>query len=297
MLPCLGCGSCGIQTATSGTLSDGSGPDNYANNANCEWMIAPDGAGQVSISFTVFQTQSLFDYVRIFQCSDTVCTQQLQLSELSGMYSSVKTVNSATGFMKIVFTSDGSISFGGFNASWSSVGSLQVFSAFIQPVFYDIYTYMHAYTHTLDTPSYDFSWQVVFPCNGCASTCGVRVTANGTLSDGSGPANYQNNAECAWMIAPANAAPISMILLNFTDFSTVAQDTVRVYQCTDIPCMSPLLIAQLSGTYSSQQIISSGTGFTKVIFTSDSTSTSAGFSATWRLVCSLPLNDCTFALY
>jgi hypothetical protein len=37
------------------------------------------------------------------------------------------------------------------------------------------------------------------------------------LSDGSGSQNYQNNADCAWLIAPPG---MTKIALNFSQFST-----------------------------------------------------------------------------
>jgi hypothetical protein len=54
---CAACGTtCGVLTAEKGSLSDGSGGMNYANNANCMWLIAPPGATQITISFTAFVT-------------------------------------------------------------------------------------------------------------------------------------------------------------------------------------------------------------------------------------------------
>jgi hypothetical protein len=104
-----------------GTFSDGSGSANYLNNALCEWMIAPAGAAQITIQFTAFSTQPFNDVVRVFQCSDVYCSQQQQLAELSGTYPGVKTITSMTGYMKVVFTSDNSVNYDGFTASWSSV--------------------------------------------------------------------------------------------------------------------------------------------------------------------------------
>jgi hypothetical protein len=121
---CSGCRRpCGLLTATKGTFSDGSGSSNYPNNANCEWMIAPYGTDSVTIRFTAFSTQPRKDIVGVFQCSDVYCSQSQQLAELSGTYPNIHTVTSLTGFMKVVFTSDGSITYDGFVASWSSVST------------------------------------------------------------------------------------------------------------------------------------------------------------------------------
>jgi len=120
--PCTGCGlECGTLTAKNGTFSDGSGSSNYPNNASCEWMIAPYGADSVTIKFTAFSTQYTNDVVRVFECQDTPCSQNQQLAELSGMFPNICTITSLTGYMKVVFTSDGSITSNGFTALWNTV--------------------------------------------------------------------------------------------------------------------------------------------------------------------------------
>ncbi len=84
-------------------------------------MIAPNGAVQINIRFTEFNTNAAYDTVRVSECSDAACTNQKQLAELSGTYSSIQAVTSNTGFMKVVFNSDSIVNAPGFTASWSSV--------------------------------------------------------------------------------------------------------------------------------------------------------------------------------
>jgi hypothetical protein len=84
-------------------------------------MIAPPAALQITIQFTAFSTQPINDVVRVFQCSDVYCSRQQQLAELSGTYLSTQVMTSATGYMRVVFTSDDSINQQGFTASWTSV--------------------------------------------------------------------------------------------------------------------------------------------------------------------------------
>jgi hypothetical protein len=107
----------------SGSFSDGSGTANYANNANCQWMIAPPGATRITLRFPEFSTQTRVDFVRVYQCTDVYCSQQQQLAELSGRYPVVQGLTSTPGFVKVVFTADGSVGFDGFTASWSTVYS------------------------------------------------------------------------------------------------------------------------------------------------------------------------------
>ncbi len=84
-------------------------------------MIAPAAASMITLCFTELSTQPGVDIIRVFRCTDIACSQQQQLAELSGLYSTPQAVTSTTGYMKVVFRSDGSISFDGFRALWSSV--------------------------------------------------------------------------------------------------------------------------------------------------------------------------------
>jgi hypothetical protein len=120
-LPCAGCTSCKIHLAANGTFSDGSGSSNYLDSTSCEWLIAPPGALLITLSFTELSTQAGKDFVRVWQCTDIACSQQLQLAEISGTYSEPQVVTSTTGFMKVAFTSDASVAYDGFTASWTSV--------------------------------------------------------------------------------------------------------------------------------------------------------------------------------
>ncbi len=81
-------------------------------------MIAPAAASIIGIQFRTLSTQPGVDIIRVFQCTDIACSQQQQLAELSGSYSTTQAVTSTTGYMKVVFRSDGSINYDGFNASW-----------------------------------------------------------------------------------------------------------------------------------------------------------------------------------
>jgi hypothetical protein len=74
-------------------------------------------------------------------------------------------------------------------------------------------------------------------------------------------------------------------MMRFTDFSTESgKDNVTVFECTNVGCETPRQLAVLSGTYATAPVITSSTGFVKVAFTSDSSSTAAGFAALWSSV-------------
>ncbi len=119
---CKGCGTaCGLLTNSSGTITDGSGPSNYSDKSQCEWIIAQPSASLIKVTFSNFSTQPLNDVVQVFQCSTVDCWEQQQLAELSGTYQGSEGIISTTGYMKVIFLSDGSINSQGFAASWTSV--------------------------------------------------------------------------------------------------------------------------------------------------------------------------------
>jgi hypothetical protein len=86
-------------------------------------MIVSNNESQITLRFTDFSTQPHIDVVRVLECKDMRCSQQQQLAELSGTYATLPVVTSTTGFMKVAFTSDGSVNYGGFTASWSFVSA------------------------------------------------------------------------------------------------------------------------------------------------------------------------------
>jgi hypothetical protein len=115
-------------------------------------------------------------------------------------------------------------------------------------------------------------------CTGCGS-CGVLTTVAGTFTDGSGGSDYPDNANCKWSISPRGAAWVRLVFMEFNTESV--HDKVVVFQCADASCQAPTKLAELSGTYSTGQVITSTTPHVVVWFVSDSSGTSAGFTATW----------------
>jgi hypothetical protein len=121
-LPCTGCGtSCNEIASTSGTLTDGSGLSSYSNNSLCQWILAPPGATYITISFILFETNYLMDYVRLYNCSDSLCASKQVLYELSGSYSTLSSISLPVHYMLVEFTSGTSSTVkDGFSARWTS---------------------------------------------------------------------------------------------------------------------------------------------------------------------------------
>ncbi|MBL7805713.1 MAG: hypothetical protein JNL02_18360 [Saprospiraceae bacterium] len=102
-------------TSCSGTISDGSGNSPYSNGAYCSWSISPANATSVTLNFSSFDTESGYDYVRIYDGPSAS-------SPLIGTYSGgviPAPVTAYSGKMYIVFTSDDSFTYQGWSATYS----------------------------------------------------------------------------------------------------------------------------------------------------------------------------------
>ena len=148
-------------------------------------------------------------------------------------------------------------------------------------------TYLDAYNGSLlaaeaiyGNPSTQYSavraaWYAVGigsdPNSYCSGITKLTETT-GTITDGSGTANYGNNANCKWKIAPPGA---NQITLNFTSFNTEANyDTLFVYDGPD--STYPKLITWWGNTLPST--INSTGGALFIRFVSDNTNNAAGWS-------------------
>ena len=77
---CSGDCECTPSTGTtSGNISDG--PSDYANNADCSWLIS--SSSEIHLSFSSFRTD-MQDVVQINECLSPACTSARELARLSG---------------------------------------------------------------------------------------------------------------------------------------------------------------------------------------------------------------------
>ena len=122
-------GTCGAGCSpssggTSGTFSDGSGDSDYGNNEDCWWLISAPG-GDISVSFSSFDTESGYDYVSIYRCDTATCDDSSErILREAGTLSPSNVYSSSTGFLKVTFTSDHNTARSGFTAEWSVQGEL-----------------------------------------------------------------------------------------------------------------------------------------------------------------------------
>jgi Zn-dependent metalloprotease len=169
-------GTSTLNTNDYGTITDGSGLNNYCNNMDCRWLIQPPQATSVTLTFTSFKTEasstdgfSIYDAVEVYDGTNTT-------APLLGRFSGSNlppSVTSTSGSMYIRFFSDVSVNDSGWSAYFTST-----------------------------TTSY------------CSGTT-ILTTDTGSFNDGSGSNNYSNNASCKWLIQPAGASSISLSFTSF----------------------------------------------------------------------------------
>ncbi|AWI26510.1 CUB domain-containing protein [Flavobacterium pallidum] len=107
-------------TDASGTFSDNSGNSDYLVYTECKWLIAPEGAQQITLDFTTFQTEEDYDFVKIYDGPN-------QNAPLLGSFSGHNlpptiSTSMGVGAMFIKFTSDDSINDTGWTADYTTLG-------------------------------------------------------------------------------------------------------------------------------------------------------------------------------
>jgi hypothetical protein len=103
-------------TGLTGTVTDNSGSGNYVNNMDCQKLIQPVNAASITLSFSQFNTESGYDFVRVYDGATTS-------APLLGQYSGTNlppSLTSTGGSMLIRFTSDYSVVAQGWTAQYVS---------------------------------------------------------------------------------------------------------------------------------------------------------------------------------
>ncbi len=113
-----GSAACGNATLTSssGSFNDGSGSSNYGNNLWCSWLIDVLSGRIITLNFSSFDTESMYDVVSVY---DGNSSSSPLLGSFSG--SSVpSSVVSSGDRMYVRFTTDGSETRRGWSATYTS---------------------------------------------------------------------------------------------------------------------------------------------------------------------------------
>ena len=164
-------GTTTLNTVDAGTISDGSGGNNYCNNQDCRWLIQPPQATSVTLYFNSFDLEAasadgltIYDAVEVY---DGINTSAPLIGKFTGS-TLPPSVTSSGGSMYIKFYSDLAVNAQGWSADYSST-----------------------------TTTY------------CTGTTNLTAPS-GTFSDGSGAITYGNNSNCSWLIQPASATAINL---------------------------------------------------------------------------------------
>ncbi|MCB9165736.1 MAG: M4 family metallopeptidase [Flavobacteriales bacterium] len=108
------CSGTTFLTSTTGAISDGSGTGDYGNNATCNWLIQPEDAVSIQLTFDAFSTQLNADGVIVYDGPSTSST-------VLGIYTGSSlppTLSSSGGSMLVRFVSDAAITGAGFDAHY-----------------------------------------------------------------------------------------------------------------------------------------------------------------------------------
>lgn len=102
----------------SGVIYDSGGPNaSYQNNEYHTFTIKPCGATSITLSFSEFNVENNWDYLKIYDGPDASYPQIANLTNLT----IPNPVTATSGYMTLVFTSDASAVYSGFAAHWSAV--------------------------------------------------------------------------------------------------------------------------------------------------------------------------------
>ena len=127
---------------------------------------------------------------------------------------------------------------------------------------------------TSDGSTESSGWSADYRSGYCSGQS-TETAASGSIEDGSGGNDYGPNASCSWLLTPTGA---STVTLEFTAFSLEnGNDSVKVY---DGATTGSTLLGAFTGTSLPGQITSTG-GELLVVFTSDGSTESSGWSANY----------------
>ena len=105
---------------------------------------------------------------------------------------------------------------------------------------------------------------------------GIFKTDNGSFATPNYPYNYENEADCTWVISLQGKKKIELFFLNFH-----VEDGFDFAEVFDGPSRGSRRLRRLTGFQRPTNIFSSGNSMT-VRFTSDDSINKKGFNATYR---------------
>ena len=109
-----------------GTINDGSGRFDYRNSANCKWKIMPAGASKIIMTLNSCNTELSNDRIQIYDLGTSAL-----LATWSGNYTTLPApLESTTGSVMIMWTTNGSVRGQGWEISYSPMVGTEEISVF-----------------------------------------------------------------------------------------------------------------------------------------------------------------------
>ncbi|RMG31705.1 MAG: T9SS C-terminal target domain-containing protein [Bacteroidetes bacterium] len=118
------CSGTTLVSASSGTIHDGSGASNYANNSNCFWLIEASGAAYISLVPTYLQLEDAFDYVNVYDGNSTAAPLLATYTGGEGNINLPPSVSSTGPYMLLHFVSNVSVTLQGWSFDFFSATAL-----------------------------------------------------------------------------------------------------------------------------------------------------------------------------
>ncbi len=185
-------------TDCNGTLYDHGGPSsNYYNSSLDNFYILPSGSSNLDITFSYFSTESCCDRVRIY---DNVSGALIGTYAGTSLPNGGAAINIPSGEARVQFSSDYSITRGGFALSWSAGGTTAPTAAYtisttnpalLQPVQFtntstgggiSTWYFGDGDSSTLANPSHAYSAPGVYTFTLIQSNCFGVDTISGSLT-------------------------------------------------------------------------------------------------------------------
>ncbi len=305
-------------TTCSGSFQDPGGSGNSGNDEREFYLIAPTGAGSVTLTFNAFNLETNYDYLYVY---DGDSYNDSLIAVLNGT-SLPAPITGESGALFLEFRTDCATLSSGWDASWScgaastcgvpdgltetfvsqnevsfswnAAANANSYVVRIKQAIEDNWSYHSSTTNQINIGGLaidgHYLWGVSAVCSGnetvfngtqfthTASTNASYTTASceGYFTDtGSTLANYQNNEDWTFTIAPTGA---SSIALAFTTFELESNyDYMYIY---DGPNTSSPLIGTYTGT-NSPGTINSSSGTLTIRFDSDNWTVDSGWEANW----------------
>ncbi|XP_078342828.1 scavenger receptor cysteine-rich domain-containing protein DMBT1-like isoform X2 [Oculina patagonica] len=275
--PFNACG--GTLFGSSGSFASPRYPSFYANNLNCLWTLFIPSNGFLRLQFVVFDTESCCDFVELTDSFGR------RLARLSGSRprSNIIVSGDSTGFLRIRFTTDSSVTRQGFLAQYNiSFAPMPPSSAFVA-------TPTPVLPRTTQPPTVVTLGSSLAPTPSSSSvavssTPPIFIACGGTLSGSSGlfaspgyPVSYTNFLNCLWTLRiPANGS----LTLRFIVF-----DTESGFDFVELTDILGGRLARLDGSRSGFTITVRGdrTQLLRIRFTSDGSVVRQGFLAQYSI--------------